>query len=162
MSRIVRRTLTACRAFVVGTSAVLLAACGGGDDSGSDASASASASGTDAQETGAAGGDDFCDRAAGIEQRVESAMSDLDEASTSVADAFGQVSEELRAIEAPDAIASDWAAMADGLDRMAEAFADLDITDPDSLAAVDDAEADLSTAATNVENYLRNECGIEP
>jgi hypothetical protein len=151
------RTLTTRLGSAAGAAAVLLLGACGGDDSGSDTSSSASA-----EQTGASGGGEFCDQAAGIEQRVESAMSDLDEESPSVADAFTQVAEELRAIEAPDAIASDWDAMAAGLDRMAEAFADLDITDPESLAAVEEAEGDLTRASTNVENYLRDECGIEP
>src|SRR5688500_13191906 len=155
------RTLIVRLTSAMGAAAVLLLSACGGEDSGSDASG-AGATGTDAQESGASGGGDFCEQAAGIEQRVESAMSDLDEESPSVPDAFTQVAEELRAIEPPDAIASDWDALAGGLDRMAEAFADFDITDPDSLAALEEAEGELSTASTNVENYLRDECGIEP
>ena len=156
------RTLIARLASPAAAAVVLLLTACGGDDSGSDSSSGASSAASDAQETGAAGGGDFCDQAAGIEQRVESAMSDLDQESPSVPDAFTQVAEELRAIEPPDAIASDWNALAQGLDRMADAFADFDITDPDSLAAIDEAEGDLSTASTNVEDYLRDECGIDP
>jgi hypothetical protein len=153
------RTLIARLATSAGAAVVLLLPACGGEESGADSSSSAA---TDAEQSSTSGGGDFCEQAAGIEQRVESAMSDLDEESPSVPDAFTQVAEELRAIEAPDAIASDWDAMAAGLDRMAEAFADFDITDPDSLAAVDAAESDLSTASANVEDYLRDECGIEP
>ncbi|TFV79595.1 hypothetical protein E4P40_18315 [Blastococcus sp. CT_GayMR20] len=156
------RTLIARLATSAGAAVVLLLAGCGGEDSGADTSSGASAATSGDEETGASGGGDFCEQAAGIEERVESAMSDLDDESPSVPDAFTQVAEELRAIEAPDAIASDWDAMAAGLDRMAEAFADFDITDPDSLAAVDEAEGDLTTASTNVEDYLRDECGIEP
>jgi hypothetical protein len=148
-------------AVVVGAVLVSLAACGGGDD---DATSSASTSaGADATESAAASdGSDFCTQAAGIDQRVESAMSDLEGDDPSVADAFGQIAEELRAMDPPEQIASDWDAMAAGLDRMAEAFADFDITDPDSLAALEEAEGNLSTASANVETYLRDECGIEP
>jgi hypothetical protein len=153
------RTLIARLATSAGAAVLLLLTACGGEDSGGDSSSSAE---TDAEQSGASGGGDFCEQAAGIEQRVESAMSDLDEESPSVPDAFTQVAEELRAIEAPDAIASDWDAMAAGLDRMAEAFADFDITDPDSLAALEEAEGDLTTASANVEDYLRDECGIEP
>jgi hypothetical protein len=153
------RTLIARLATSAGAAVVLLLPACCGEESGADSSSSAA---TDAEQSSTSGGGDFCEQAAGIEQRVESAMSDLDEESPSVPDAFTQVAEELRAIEAPDAIASDWDAMAAGLDRMAEAFADFDITDPDSLAAVDAAESDLSTASANVEDYLRDECGIEP
>ena len=155
------RTSNARHAVVVGAVLVSLAACGGGDD---DATSSASTSaGADATESAAAsGGSDFCTQAAGIDQRVESARSDLEGDDPSVADAFGQIAEELRAMDPPEQIASDWDAMAAGLDRMAEAFADFDITDPDSLTALEEAEGDLSTASANVETYLRDECGIEP
>jgi hypothetical protein len=151
------RTGNACRAVLGGAVLVLLAACGGGDDDGG------TAAGTDAAESATASdGSDFCTQAAGIDQRVESAMSDLEGDDPSVQDAFRQIAEELRAIDAPEAIASDWDAMAGGLDRMAEAFADFDITDADSLAALEEAEGNLTSAGTRVETYLRDECGIEP
>ena len=89
-------------------------------------------------------------------------MSDLEGADASVEEAFRQIAEELRSMDPPERIAADWDAMAGGLDRMAEAFADLDVTDSDSLAALEEAEGDLSTASTDVETYLRDECGIEP
>ncbi len=40
-------------------------------------------------------------------------------------------------------------------------MSNIDITDPESLATLKDVEGDLSTASTNVENYLRDECGID-
>jgi len=45
---------------------------------------------------------------------------------------------------------------------MAEAFADVAVTDPDTLVALEEAEGDLTAASTRVETYLRDECGIEP
>ncbi|SDZ12605.1 hypothetical protein SAMN05660209_04761, partial [Geodermatophilus africanus] len=63
--------------------------------------------------------------------------------------------------DAPDAIRSDWEAMAAGLDRMADAFAGVDsLTDLDSLEALDQAEGDLTTAGRNVDDYLADECGL--
>jgi hypothetical protein len=50
--------------------------------------------------------------------------------------------------------------MSAGLDRMADAFADLDITDLDSLDALDQAEGNLTEAGDNVDQYLSDECGI--
>jgi hypothetical protein len=159
MSRSVSRPWSACTAAVLGAAAaVLLGACGGGDEAG-DGSAAASDGSATAESSG---GSDFCDQAEGLDQRVESAMSDLEGDDPSVQDAFRQIAEELRAIDAPAEIAPDWDAMAAGLDRMAEAFADFDITDADSLTALEEAEGDLTTASTNVETYLRDECGIEP
>jgi hypothetical protein len=164
MSRTVRRSVSAGRAHVAGAAAVvLLAACGGGGESAADQSATNSAAESDAAETAAASGAaDFCTQAAGIDQRVDSALSDLEGDDPSVPDAFRQIAEELRAIDAPDSISSDWDALASGLDRVAGAFADIDITDAESLTALEAAERDLSTASTNVENYLRDECGIDP
>jgi hypothetical protein len=78
----------------------------------------------------------------------------------SVSEAFHQIATELRGITAPEAITADWESMAAGLDRMADAFADLDITDLDSLDSLDQAEGDLTEASTNVDDYLSEECGI--
>jgi hypothetical protein len=161
MSR--NRHLTASGFLVAATAAVLLTACGGDQEPAADASATSSAAGTEASESSASsGGSDFCTQAAGIDQRVESALSGVEGADPSVSDALRQISEELRTMEPPEAIASDWEALAGGLDRMAAAFTDLDITDADSVAALEAAEGDLSTASDNVETYLREECGIEP
>jgi hypothetical protein len=141
---------------------VLLAACGGGD-SGADSSATGSAAEPDAAETTAGSGEaDFCTQAAGIDERVDDALADLEGNDPSVAEAFRQIADELRAIKAPDEIATDWNAMTSGLDRLSESFADFDVTDPESLAAMEQAEGDLSEASANVETYLRDECGIEP
>jgi hypothetical protein len=168
MSRSVRRTAGTWPAAVAGAAAaVLLTACGGGDPAPDASSASSTAgsgaSGSDAAGTAdATGAADFCDQAAGIDDRVDAALSDAEGDDPSVADAFRQIAEELRGIEAPAEISADWQAMSGGLDRMAEAFTGLDITDSDSLAALDAAEGDLSTASENVQGYLHDECGIDP
>jgi hypothetical protein len=147
-------------ALAFGAAVVLLTACGG-DDPAADRAAepqptnSATAPGT----TGAA---DFCDRAAGIDERVDAALSDLDNDVPSVPEAFTQLAVELRGIDPPEAISADWAAMSAGLDRMAQAFADVDITDLDSVQALDAAEGDLSSASDHVTDYLKDECGIDP
>ncbi len=157
------RHLTASARLVAATAAVLLTACGGDGDPAADSSPASGAAEPSASESSAgSGGSDFCAQAAGIDQRVESALSDVEGADPSVSDAFRQISEELRTMEPPEAIASDWEALAGGLDRMAEAFTDFDVTDADSVAALEAAEGDLSTASENVETYLREECGIEP
>ena len=109
----------------------------------------------------AASDSEFCTRAADIDQRVEDGLDKLDDDDPSVADAFRQLADELRGLEAPDAISSEVMAMADGLDRMAEAFDGIDITDPETLTALDDAEGNLSEASDKVDDFLRDECGIE-
>jgi hypothetical protein len=151
------------RAALAGAAvAALLAGCGG-DDSPADSAADSAGSSTSAaaEGTSAASGD-FCTQAATLDERVDAALSDLPDDDPSVADAFRQLSTELRGLEPPEAISADWEALSSGLDRMAQAFADLDLTDPDSLAGLDAAEGELSTASSNVEGYLRDECGIDP
>jgi len=165
MSRTLHRSVPPWSRTLSGAAAlVLLTACGGtGGYGASDAGSSTSAAESEAADTSAvAGQDEFCSQAAEIDKRVESALSDLADDDPSVADAFQKVGEELRGIQPPDEIASDWDALSAGLDRMAAAFADFDITDPDTLAALEGAQGDLTKASDNVETYLRDTCGIEP
>jgi len=151
VKRTVHRGLIVGRAGVAGAAAaVLLVACGGGDGSSTD-----NADGGAAE----AGNGEFCDQAGDIDARVDEALSQVDEGG-SVSEAIHASADELRAIEAPEAIATEWAALVDGLDQLADALADLDITDADSVAALDDIGARLSTAGDKVENYLQDECGI--
>jgi hypothetical protein len=163
MSPTPRRTIRPGPVHLAGVAVVvLLAACGDGGYGG-DSSGAGGRAGSAAAETSAAGGaDEFCTRAAQLDQRVESALSDLEGEDPSVKEAFQQLADELRAMDPPDAIASDWDALAGGVDQLATAFAEFDITDPDSLAALEEAEDKLTTASDNVETYLRDECGISP
>ena len=158
MSGTVHTNRNACRTGVAVAGVVLLlAGCGGGD---SQPGAAATTAATTAAETPAPSGDaDFCDKAAGLDDRVDEAVSNLGN-DPSIVDAFRQLTTELRAIEAPPSIAADWEAMAGGLERMADAFADVDVTDLSTLDALDDAEGDLSAASDRVQTYLRDECGI--
>jgi hypothetical protein len=158
MEAVMSRTLRG-RQFLLGAAAAaLLAGCGGGGY-GSDASATSSAADT-AAATGAASDSAFCKKAADIDQRVDDGLAKLDDKDPSVSDAFRQLADELRAMDAPAAISSEWAALSDGLDRMADAFDNFDLTHPDSLTALDDAEGNLSTASDKVQHFLHDECGI--
>jgi hypothetical protein len=149
------RTPSACRSVsAVSAAVLLLAACSGGG--GNDTSGSASeksAAGT----TAAAG--DFCSRAADLDERVDAAVASRDDAS--VPDAFRDLATELRGIEPPAEIAADWETQADGLDQMADALAELDLTEPDSFAKLEELGAGLSTASDNVGTYLEANCGID-
>src|SRR3712207_4714989 len=106
---------------------MLLVACSGDADSSADSSPAQ----TQAAQPSGSGGDDFCARAADLDERVETALSDVEGDDPSVADAFRRLADEMRDVDAPDAIASDWDSMAAGLDRMSEAFADLDVANSD-------------------------------
>jgi hypothetical protein len=155
MTRTVRRDPHLFRVGVAGAAAVvLLAACGGGESSGTGSPEATQATAAEEATTG-----DFCDRAAGIDERVDAALDDM-EGDPSIADAFRQIADDLRAIEAPEPITADWQSMAAGLDRMADAFGQVDVTDLDSLEVLEQAEGDLTEASSRVDDYLGEECGI--
>jgi len=154
MSGTVHRNPTARRSGLAAAGAVLLLTGCGGGGYGSDSAATPAG-----ESTTASAAADFCDEAASLDDRVDEAVSDLG-SDASVPDAFQELREELRAIEAPAPIADDWETMAGGLEQMADALAHVDIADPATLDALDDAEAELSTAADRVDTYLRDECGI--
>lgn len=145
-------TPSRCAAPAAAAAAVLvLAACGGDDGAPASSGAAAGATGS---------GDDFCSRAAGMDERVDTALADLDGGVPSVPDALHQVAQELRDVDPPAAIAADWESVAGGLDRMADALSDTDLTDPASLEALEAAEEDLTAAGDRVDAYLRDECDI--
>ena len=81
------------------------------------------------------------------------------------AQALQEGAAEIRAIEPPAEIAADWNALADGLEQIAAAFAEVDLTDPAAQQAlgqkIAELQGPLDTASTNVETYLRDECGLE-
>jgi hypothetical protein len=154
VKQIAHRSLTVGRAGVAGAAAaVLLVACGGDGGSSTDSGNSAAA------DAGATDTAEFCDQAGDIDSRVDDVLSDLGGGS-SVPEAIHEAADELRAVEAPEAITTEWTALVDGLDQIADALADLDLTDGDSVAALEEIEGRLTTASTNVENYLQEECGI--
>jgi hypothetical protein len=139
----------ACAAGMV----LLLAGCGGTDYTSGSTATHASKS------TAPVGAAEFCSQAADIDDRVDAAVADLGD-DPSIPAAFRRLTAELRAIDAPAPIAADWETMAGGLERMADAFADVDLTDPSSLAALDAAAGDVSAASDRVDTYLHDECGI--
>ncbi|MGY1733275.1 hypothetical protein ACI798_17340 [Geodermatophilus sp. SYSU D01045] len=156
-----RQQLRPVRAGVAAVLGVVLLASCSGDDGGSgdggDSAADTPATSSPAEDTAA--GEDFCTRAADLDQRVEDALAET-EGDASLPDVLRQLGAEMRDVDAPDAIAADWEALQAGLDRVADATADLDLTDGDSVAALEEAGRGLDTASDNVETYLRDECGI--
>ena len=157
-----RRISTAFRTGLpVAAAVVLLTACGGSDE---DSSASSSEAGSSASESSAAAaGSEFCSEAASVQERVGASFNEQDPAS--LGQALQDGAAEIRAIEPPAEIASDWNTLADGLDQIAAAFAEVDLTDPNAQQAlgqkIAELQGPLDTASTNVETYLRDECGID-
>ncbi|SFO72778.1 hypothetical protein SAMN05660464_0793 [Geodermatophilus dictyosporus] len=134
---------------VAAAAAVLLAACGGDADDTTAPAATRAAT--------APAGQGFCEQAAGTDERVEAALADLGDAS--LTDVVRELAADLRSVEPPAAIAGDWDTLAGGLDRLADSLADVDLTDPGSLTALEDVAGDLDAASDRVDAYLRDECG---
>jgi membrane-bound lytic murein transglycosylase B len=158
------RTLTACRTGLsVAAAVVLLTACGGSDDQ-SSASSSSSGSSSSASETSAANSE-FCTEAERALQGVEPAFSGGGDDPAALATALQDAADQVRTIDPPSEIEADWTALADGIEQFAQAFAAVNPNDPASAAELQQRTSEilgsLSTSATNVQNYLASECGIE-
>src|SRR5215207_4327113 len=159
-SRLVARSVSA-------TAAVLLmTACSGSSDDDGSASSTTSAASSSAAETSSEASEsdsEFCTKAAQINERITTSLSESDSASLS--DNLQTISDEISAVEPPEEIADDWNALADALGQAAGALEGVDLNDPDQAAQAQAELGELQTqvgdAGTNVEAYLRNECGID-
>src|SRR5690348_15245593 len=111
-----RRTLAG---LSLAAALVLLTACSG---SKSDTSASSSSTaGSSASETTAkAAGSEFCTQAAAIESSVGSAVANQSDPS-SIQQALQTAVAQIRGIDPPGEIASDWTKLADGVEQLAAA-----------------------------------------
>jgi hypothetical protein len=159
-----RRTLTVCRdGLAVTAAAVLLTACGGSDD---DSSSSESASETtSASESSADAADsEFCTDAAAIQERV-TATFDAQSDPATLPQALQEAATAVRDVEPPEEIAADWATLADGIDQIAQALANVDMNDPNAAATLQtelaELQQDVGAASASVGAYLRDECGLD-
>jgi hypothetical protein len=158
-----RRTLTAYRTGIsVAAALVLLTACGGSDD-GNDAAASGSSSSA-AESSAPEEGSPFCTEASTIQERIDTTLNSQSDPAA-LPEALQEAAAEIRAIEPPDEIASDWEALAGGVEQIAAAFSSIDFNDPNALATfqeqIGQLQSELATASSNVQTYLAEECGIE-
>ncbi|HEX5366631.1 MAG TPA: hypothetical protein VFW63_08215 [Acidimicrobiales bacterium] len=112
------------------TLVLALGSCGGGDD-GDGAAAT------------------FCEDV----RRIDAAIDDVGDATSAQ---VGEALEDLRHLEAPAAIAEDWATYTSVLDRLAA----VDLRDPDPavLALGDDEE--MRDASRRLDRYVSEECGV--
>ncbi|HEY0506853.1 MAG TPA: hypothetical protein VGD12_02215 [Blastococcus sp.] len=148
-----RRSLSACRrGLSVAVVAVLLSGCGGAGDDGTPAAESSDATSR------------FCTEAASIQERVGSTVSDPSR-QADLPEVLQASATEIRAVEAPSEIFSDWNALADGAEQLSAVIGSVDPDQPDAFAGIeqqlDEVTSRLSGASTNVSDYLRNECGID-
>ena len=141
---------------------VLLPGCSGSDDESSASAVPSSASATPSAAESSGSG--FCTEAASIQERLEATVISQSDP-TQLPQILDEAATEIRAVEAPAEIAADWTALADGVERFADAIAGIDFTGPDALAALErqlaPVQQELGTASTNVTEYLREECGID-
>ncbi len=145
---------------------LLLAACGGGGDDGDAASSSTSAASSSAAESSSeapAADSEFCTEASEINERISTSLSESDSASLS--GNLQTISDEISAVEPPDEIADDWNSLSDALGQAADALEGVDLNNPDEAAQAQaeltELQEQLGDAGTNVETYLRDECGID-
>jgi ABC-type phosphate transport system substrate-binding protein len=158
-----RRTLTVCRhGLSVAAAVALLTACGGSGDSNSAASES-SPTGSSASESSAdAAGSEFCTQAAAVQERVAATFNGQSDPST-LPTTLQEAAKEIRAVDPPEELKSDWTGFADGIEQIAAA-ARVDFNDPNAVAAFQQKVADLQQqygpAFSNVEKYLSEKCGL--
>jgi hypothetical protein len=157
------RTRTVCRSgLAVGAAVVLLTACGGSNNTSAGSSTTASRSSA-AQSTASGAGSEFCTQAAGALKDVQPAVTGGSDPSA-LASALQDAANRVRTIHAPSAIAKDWTALGDGIEQFAQAFAGVNPNDPAAAASLNQRTsqiaANLTAAATKVQTYLTNQCGI--
>jgi hypothetical protein len=163
-----RRTMTLFRTGLAGAAAIaMMSACGGGssDDSASSSSSTSSetTSSSSSESSAPEADSEFCQQAAGLQTQLATTPDLSDPAAA--APAFQQIADAVRAIDPPQQIASDWGALADGLEQIGQLFATTDFNDPNQAAAAEQQitqmESTLASASTNVETYLTDQCGID-
>jgi hypothetical protein len=141
-----------------------VSACSGDEPGDGAASAPTSTSAATSPSGSAApqSGSEFCTRSRALIEGLGAAFSEQADAAA-VQEAFEQAADGFRAIEPPAEVEDDWTTLAEGLDEYAAAVADLDESDPDSVAAFQERtgtlQGELTGAATGVESYLAAECG---
>ena len=170
-----RRTLTLSRAALpMAVAVAMLTACSGDSDTPDTASPETSEAEIDpetepetdpeADPEAPEAGSEFCTQAADLPNELEEAFSAQTDPSQAGL-AFQQAADAVRGIEPPEEISTDWAALSDGLERYAELFNSLDLTDPSAAATLQAEGQELATqlqeAGTNVETYLTEQCGID-
>jgi hypothetical protein len=160
------------RAVSATAAVLLLTACSGGSDdesassTSSAASSSAAESSSEAPESSGeapASDSEFCTEATQINERISTSLSETD--SDSLSQNLQTISDEIGAVEPPAEIADDWNTLADALGQAAGALDGVDLTDPEQAAQAQaelgDLQTQLGDAGTNVEAYLREQCGID-
>jgi hypothetical protein len=119
--------------------------------------------------TGSAGA--FCAQIEAADAAFDS-LDDMDV--TFDSDAFDLALQTLSAIDPPGEISADWNRIVTALEEMVAVFDEVDLSDPESFAALEEDEElmarlealearfeDLDEAGDRVADYVRDECGID-
>jgi ABC-type phosphate transport system substrate-binding protein len=141
---------------------VLLAGCGGNSTSASSSTtastSSAAASSAPLAQT------PFCQQATATLSTLAPAVTGGGSDPTKVAPLLQKAAQQVRAIQPPPEIATDWKTLADSLDQFAASSTGVNPNDPAAASAfaqrMSTVIASLSTAAGHVEAYLSTKCGI--
>ena len=141
---------------------LLLAGCGGSDEDDSASATSSSSATTSATPTETAD-PAFCAAAGDILADITPALMSTDDPTT-LAPVVQQAATDARAVEPPESIADDWTALTDGLDEFAAAAAAVNANDPATQTAYLETRTrllgELGGAATNVQLYVSQQCGL--
>jgi hypothetical protein len=156
------------RCALAGAAVVLLTACGGsGDDEPTAASStSAPAASSSAPASGTATPDpvaqEFCGQITDASTELEGTLSAT--GPEEVAARLPEVVTRLEQVAAPPEISGDWGALVDGLRRLSETAATLDLSTPEGQQAYTAAEAEigqgLGKAQTALSDYVAANCGL--
>lgn len=162
-----RRTLTACRAGLpVAAAVVLLTACGGGSGSEKSAASGTPATSSSATQSTAGTASAFCTKATTTLNGLSPAFTASQSDPSKLAPLLTQAADQVRAIQPPAEIGTDWTALADGLDQFATAYAHVNVNDPAAASAFQQQNSALLTtltgAVTHVQSYMEKNCGLAP
>jgi hypothetical protein len=146
------------------TAVLLLAGCGGGGSTPSASSTTTAASSSAASSSAPLAQTPFCQQSTKTLTELAPAFSSSQSDPTKVGPVLKKAAAQVRAIQPPAAIATDWTTLADSLDQFAASYAGVDPRNPASASAFAQRNAtlmgSLTTAAGHVEAYLSTNCGL--
>jgi hypothetical protein len=160
-----RRALTLSCTGPAVAAVVLLAGCGGGGSTPSASSTTTAATSSSAASSSAPlAQTPFCQQSSKTLTELAPAFSSGQSDPTKVGPILKKAAAQVRAIQPPAAIATDWKTLADSLDQFAASYAGVDPRNPASASAFAQRNAtlmgSLTTAAGHVEAYLSTNCGL--
>jgi hypothetical protein len=142
---------------------LLLAGCGGGSTPSASTTTTA-ASSSAASSSAPLAQTPFCQQSTKTLTELAPAFSSGQSDPTKLGPILKKAATQVRAIQPPAEIATDWKTLADSLDQFAASYAGVDPQNPASASAFAQRNAtltgSLTTAAGHVEAYLSTNCGL--